>query len=110
MKILLIFFLGTTALLTSCQKDTFEKTFIWKETGCSDPWKIKSGSTQSEVQAIVTNFLDEEGVKVNSFTFDKDFTNYTGCEACHCITGTIYIVEAPRRDSKKLKNLGFTEE
>lgn len=97
-------------VLISCQKEENAINFEYNETGCSDPWGINSGAPDSEIETAIEAYLADKKVKTFDIEIDhsNDFTIV--CEACHCLTGTVYIVSVDQRKESEMLDIGFTKQ
>ena len=96
-----------TLIFASCKKND-PISMRWDLTGCYNPWDesfvLDTFSYEKYHQGIY-DFLTTEGLEVNYVTSEFDSSKLELCYACHCKTGTVIIINIPRKHRIKLKNL-----
>ena len=98
--------------LASCGKRDTPTPFYFDETGCSNPWDSYYVADTFSLEALresIEVYFQDENIPINSVDFDFDSSKIELCYACHCKTGRIIIVNAPRYKKRKMKNIGFYE-
>jgi hypothetical protein len=93
--------------VSSCKKENESTIFYWDETLCSDPWGQDSDDTEEERKESIGNYLSDQKVNVENIEFEFDSTKEQFCEACHCTSGRIIVIEVSTKDKPKMKKLDF---
>jgi hypothetical protein len=105
-----LFTISLIIVLTSCGKRDAPAPFYFDETGCSNPWDSYYQSDTFSLEALresIEVYFQDENIPINSVDFDFDSSKIELCYACHCTTGRIIVVNAPRNQKRKMKQLGF---
>jgi hypothetical protein len=109
-KLLFISMLGVFAVFSSCDEDEIVQTqvdFLFKETLCSNPWHDSSNYTDAEYLQVINDYLVTDlGVDYDDLNITED-GYYSGCEACHCLSGNIIRFSADEEFSEILLQNGF---
>ncbi|PHN04985.1 hypothetical protein [Flavilitoribacter nigricans] len=107
-KIILVF--GALLILigsNGCLEDEDQSTFFWAQTKCADPWSKDPDLNQNELEPLVIQFLDKEGIDVYDTWIEFAAALSQDCEACSCTTGNKIYVRIDQSDEPAIRDLGF---
>jgi hypothetical protein len=107
-KMLFISMLAVFAVISSCKgPEPIEFNFLFKETLCSNPWHDSQNYTDAEYLQVINDYLVTDlGVDYDDLNITED-GYYSGCEACHCLSGNIIRFSADDEFSEILLENGF---
>jgi hypothetical protein len=94
-------------ILSACKKDDESTTFYYDETSCSDPWELKRDDSEEEQKETIKQYLSDQKVRVQDIQFEINPDKVQQCEACHCTTGRIVVINVNWFSKRKMKDLDF---
>ena len=109
-RLLFVSVMGLFAVFSSFGEDEIGESqvdFLFKETGCSNPWSDSGNYTDTEYLQVVNDYLMTDlGVVYQGLHITDD--GYTsGCKACTCLTGDVIRFTADDEFSEILLENGF---
>jgi len=109
MKKVIILSFAILSILSSCTTDDENIWFTKDATSCAEAWQNEPWVTPL-FETNAKTWLEMQGVIVLASEYDPAGTTPEACNACTCLSGGVYRIQADAEFTETMISEGFTME